>query len=189
MVLLFASLTGCIEMDDSPSMQAELRSAKAELVAATKELREAIDELKALKKTEAVRAKSAAHSNDVLDVADRIVGAATLLKCSSSNRCAAPAELLATVLSDEPKLRKQARLRTVRSKGKITGFRVDQVKEGSLADLLGLERADEIQKVMGIRLDKMGKLKGIMAKAEGVKYVTATIKRGKRKIALRIEIK
>ena len=93
------------------------------------------------------------------------------------------------MLSDEPKLRKQARLRTVRSKGKITGFRVDQVKEGSLADLLGLERADEIQKVMGIRLDKMGKLKGIMAKAEGVKYVTATIKRGKRKIALRIEIK
>ena len=81
MVLLFASLTGCIEMDDSPSMQAELRSAKAELVAATKELREAIDELKALKETEAVRAKSAAHSNDVLDVADRIVGAATLLKC------------------------------------------------------------------------------------------------------------
>jgi S1-C subfamily serine protease len=176
-------------MDDSPSMQAELRSAKAELVAATKELRAALDQIEDLK-AELGRNKVApsAMSASQLAMADRFEGAATKLKCSVSHRCTIKRDLLDAVLADETRLRKQARMRTVRSKGKITGFRVDQVKEGSLAEILGLQRGDEVEKVLGVKLTKMGLLKELITKARSGKTITASVKRGKRTMTWRVSV-
>ena len=176
-------------MDDSPSMQAELRSAKAELVAATKELREVTAELEALKK-EVGKTSTATRSvaSSALPENDRFAAADSAIDCEDERTCTVTPAFLKELLGDELKLRKQARMRAVRDKGKITGFRIDQVKEGSIVALLGLQRADEIRSVAGVKLSKMGVFKDVIKAASRKTVITATVKRGKKSFTLRVNV-
>lgn len=165
-------------------MQAELRAARAELTEATRELREATDALVQARKQ--VEGAGAAKSTK-LAFTDRIPGL-TRIKCSRSFRCTVPRDLVELILADPNKLRRQATARISKKGGKVLGYRLDRVDDGSLPHAVGLQRGDIVERVQTIALTTPAAFDSAMKKMAKAKKITAVIKRGKKRQTLRIDV-
>lgn len=176
---------GCIEVDDSPSMQAELRAARAELVEATEQLREATRELTAA--TKELNAQKAEASPIRIAKGDEIAAVGEL-RCQPETRCSISRKAFDLIRGDTKRLSRQATLRPRKVKNEIQGFVLSRVREGSLPAALGLRDGDVLASVQGIDLDAPNKLGSILSRIAGAKNLTAVVRREGHTFTVRVRV-
>jgi hypothetical protein len=191
-IALVAVVTsGCVELDQSPSMQAELRSAKSELVAATKEMRAATKELQraAEEVREPPKPPPPAAKATVAKASVAIDGADAAIVCKQWPRCDVDQAFLAKLLADAKSVTEQFSARPIRSAGKITGYRLASVKAGSVPNLLRLRSGDRVEAINGIALNDGVDFAALLKKVRAARKITAKIARGDGTVNLVISVK
>lgn len=112
-----------------------------------------------------------------------------LVKQVASNRWSFSRDELTKVVSSPNELLAQVKVTPYLEAGQVRGFRLDDVKRGSLAESLGVRSGDIIKGVEGQRLDGVERAIEIYKEVKDRPIISVEVERGGRPITLTYEIK
>lgn len=111
-----------------------------------------------------------------------------LVREVASNRWSLSRSELTSVVTNPNQFLAQVKVAPYLEAGQVRGFRVDDVKKGSLAESLGIRDGDIIKGVDGQRLDSIEKAIQIYKEVRDRPIISVEIERGGRSITLTYEI-
>ncbi len=112
-----------------------------------------------------------------------------LVEKVASNRWSFSRSKFTSVISNPNQLLAQVKVAPYLEAGQIRGFRLDDVKKGSLAESLGVRDGDIIKGVEGQRLDSIERAIQMYKEVKDRPIISVEVERGGRPITLTYEIK
>lgn len=112
-----------------------------------------------------------------------------LVEKVTDNRWSLSRSELTSVISNPSQLLAQVKVTPYLEAGQVRGFRLDDVKSGSLAESLGVRDGDIIKGVEGQRLDSIERTIQIYKEMKDRPMIRVEVERGGRPITLTYEIK
>lgn len=93
------------------------------------------------------------------------------------------------LLAEIPRILASTRLNPVREGGRIVGFSLDRIPEGTLLSEVGLVDGDVLTHINRVPLDSLATLAGLWPRLQGASELTAQVRRSGRTVSLGVSIR